>query len=290
METLRKDTLPDADTGPEGPARSYPLVELLPNVRRHRRPSDQAPFDGLDGFEPTDNFDAVLALALEGGIELAGADFGNIQLLDRVTGALEIVAQAGFGPEFLEYFATVDDEHSACGRAAHRGAQTVIEDVRTDPDFRPHRAIAESSGFRAVQSTPLLDHTGTLVGMLSTHNRRPVSPPDRDLHALRVYGQLVGEALTQARQADTAGQAARDIPRILRSWPQLLEQLARTDNALADLTDHAVHRLFATSLQLADAQAAAEDPDVSKRIGLAMAELDEAIKQIQATAADALRA
>jgi hypothetical protein len=45
---------------------------------------------------------------------------------------LKIVTQAGFGPEFLEYFAVVDDDASACGRAAQEGAQVVIVDVNAD--------------------------------------------------------------------------------------------------------------------------------------------------------------
>lgn len=73
---------------------------------------------------------------------LLHAERGNIQLADPDTGALRIAAQRGFGPEFVEYFATVTDDGSACGRAARRHAQVVITDVTTDPGFAPHREIA----------------------------------------------------------------------------------------------------------------------------------------------------
>jgi len=36
-----------------------------------------------------------------------------------------------------------------------RRERVIIEDVLADPDFEPHREIAASAGFRAVQSTPL---------------------------------------------------------------------------------------------------------------------------------------
>lgn len=40
---------------------------------------------------------------LSGAIELLGADMDNIQLLDPTRGVLEIVAQRGFGQEFLDF-------------------------------------------------------------------------------------------------------------------------------------------------------------------------------------------
>jgi GAF domain-containing protein len=97
--------------------------------------------------------------------------------------------------EFLEYFAVVDDDHAACGRAARTGAQAVIVDVDTDPGFAPHRGIAAATGFRSVQSTPLVDYSGRLIGMVSTHFRRPHRPPDRDLQILQGYGDVAGEAI-----------------------------------------------------------------------------------------------
>ncbi len=82
--------------------------------------------------------DSLLPKVLEGALSLTGADFGNIQILDPATGSLKIVTQAGFGPEFLDYFAVVDDNQSACGRAARQGAQIVVADV-TPRDRRRDR-------------------------------------------------------------------------------------------------------------------------------------------------------
>jgi GAF domain-containing protein len=139
----------------------------------------------------------LLAKALEGALDLAGADRGNVQVFDAGTGTLRIAVQHGFGAEFLDHFAVVDDDGSACGRAARQRAQTVIADVRTDASFAPHRHIAASSAFCAVQSTPLTDRTGRLVGVVSTHYPRPHSPPARDLEVLKRYGYLVGQIMTQ---------------------------------------------------------------------------------------------
>jgi len=139
---------------------------------------------------------SLFSRALDGALSLLGADRGNIQILDPATGSLRIAAQCGFGTEFLDYFALVDDDRSACGRAAKEHAQTVIADVDTDASFASHRDIAAASGFRAVQSTPLVDRTGRLLGVVSTHYPRPYSPSERDLQIMRRYGELVGQAMS----------------------------------------------------------------------------------------------
>src|SRR5215472_5499874 len=79
--------------------------------------------------------------ALENVLSLARAERGNVQLADPSSGALRIIAQHGFDEQFLDHFAVVDDDRSACGRAARSGAQLVISDVITDPAFEPHRKI-----------------------------------------------------------------------------------------------------------------------------------------------------
>jgi hypothetical protein len=139
---------------------------------------------------------ALLDEVLDFALTMLHAERGNVQLADPATGALRIAAQRGFGPEFVEYFATVTDDGSACGRAAQQHAQVVITDVTTDPGFAPHREIALASGFRAVQSTPLVNRAGQLIGMLSTHYPRPTTPPRRDLQIASRFGAQAGESLS----------------------------------------------------------------------------------------------
>src|SRR5215471_9247028 len=119
---------------------------------------------------PRAGVDRVLAAALA----LSAAERGNVQIREP-TGELRIAAQRGFAREFLDHFAVVDNDGSACGRAAEKASQTVIVDVNKDPAFEPHRPIAAASGFRAVVSTPLITDAG-LVGVVSTHFPRPHRP------------------------------------------------------------------------------------------------------------------
>ena len=168
-------------------------------VNRVQRLGPQAPpvlHEALRDAQAAPTLEALLDEVLAFALTLLHAERGNVQLADPATGVLRIAAQHGFGPEFMEYFATVTDDKSACGRAAQQHAQVVIADVTTDPGFAPHRDIALASGFYAVQSTPLVNRAGHLVGMLSTHFPRPTTPPHRDLQIISHFGALVGESLS----------------------------------------------------------------------------------------------
>lgn len=140
--------------------------------------------------------------ALETVLSLARAERGNVQLPDPVSGELRIIAQHGFGPEFLDHFAVVDGDGSACGRAARRGAQLAIPDVTVDPAFTPHREVAAASGFRAVHSTPLIGKAGRVVGVVSAHYPRPYALPARDMLIINRYADMVGQALTACLAPD----------------------------------------------------------------------------------------
>jgi len=135
------------------------------------------------------------AEVLDGALALTGADRGNLQILGAATGSLRIVAEHGFSSEFLEYFALVNDDHSACGRAAKTRAQMGIPDVTTEPSFAPHLDIAAASGFRAVQSTPIINQADRLIGVVSTHFAHPYSPADHNLQFIERFAEIAGEII-----------------------------------------------------------------------------------------------
>jgi len=116
-----------------------------------------------------------LGALLEKAILFYGADFGNIQRLDKDLQGLEITVQRGFKADFIEHFKLVRmTDGSACGRALRKGEPVVIQDVNTDPSFEEHRTTAAAARFRAVISIPLLDEDDSVIGVCSVHFRQPL--------------------------------------------------------------------------------------------------------------------
>ena len=56
-------------------------------------------------------------------------------------------------------------------------------------------SIVFSAGFRAVQSTPLISRGGELIGVLSTHFRRPHRPSAPELHLLDLHARQAAEVI-----------------------------------------------------------------------------------------------
>ncbi len=127
-------------------------------------------------------------------IEMLGADFGNIQLLDGGTGTLTIEAQRGFKQDFLDFFREVSaKDDSACGRALRTGERIIVEDVETDPAFAPMLDVVRAAGWRAVQSTPLIGRAGRPLGMISTHFQSPHRPSEHELRRLDLYARQASD-------------------------------------------------------------------------------------------------
>jgi len=228
------------------------------------------------GLDDVPSLGALLPKILDGALVLTGADFGNIQLLDPITGALRMVTQSGFDYRFLEHFAVVVSDKSACGRAARQGAQAVIADVRTDPAFAPHRDVAAASGFRAVQSTPLADTEGRLVGMVSTHFRRPHRPPDLDVRIMDLYADSAGDAIAAYLAAPGAYGHGDPIG-------PAVPQAASAADTMSDFAGYVVTRLFSVGIRLESARSIIGKGPAGDRVAAATDEVDLLIRDIRTT-------
>lgn len=143
----------------------------------------------------------VLESVLSRGLELTGTVLGNIQLMDWRTGCLAIAAQCGFNDEFLNFFRYVEIEGgSACARAIRERRAIVVEDVLRDWEYAPCRTIALDSGYRAVQSTPLISSAGTFVGVLSTHFATPHRPSAEEMLALSELAESTANVIILRRR------------------------------------------------------------------------------------------
>ena len=145
----------------------------------------------------------LLQSALGEALVITGQKLGNIQLIDWRTGHLEIMAQQGFTDEFLDCFCRVTiRDGCACGRALFNRQPVVLDDVTTDPRFLPFRGVAERAGFKAVQSTPLMTHSGALVGVLSTHGQH--TPSEEQLGLIRSLAMRTANGILRGRAARSA--------------------------------------------------------------------------------------
>jgi len=162
-------------------------------------------------------------------IEFMGADKGNVQILDPEKQVLTITAHKGFTQEFLDYFSEVSTkDDSACGRALNEKKQIIVEDTEKDTSFVKHREIAQKSGFRAVQSTPLYGQNGIPVGMISTHFRNPHNFSPQDLNKMELYARKAESFLERCGMYEALQKANASLEKkVMQRTYELTEALER---------------------------------------------------------------
>ncbi|HZU85249.1 MAG TPA: ATP-binding protein [Polyangiaceae bacterium] len=184
--------------------------------------------------DPT-KLEPVLLEVVDAAITIAGADFGNIQLIESASSDLRIVAHRGFPDWWLAFWNTVSADKGSCGAALERRERVVVEDVEQSPIFvgKPALQMQRRAGVRAVVSTPMLSRTGKPIGMFSTHFRAPHRPDERTLQLLDLLARQAADIIELA----TSMEALRKSEEQFRSLASELGQASRAkDEFLATMS------------------------------------------------------
>ena len=158
---------------------------------------------------------SLLTWALDRALEITRAEMGNIQIFDPASAGLRIEAQRGFGTPFLEFFDCVRDGQTACGLGFKSGRRIIVEDVTNSQVFRSSsvREVMHDAKVGAVQSTPLIGRAGRVLGIVSTHYRRPQQLHGQAWHQLDVVADIAAEWIAQFQpQSHASGIPGRPQP------------------------------------------------------------------------------
>ncbi len=147
------------------------------------------------------NLEPVLVEIVDAAIAISDADFGNIQLLDPESSELKIVASRGFPKWWLDFWNSVSVGNGTCGTALGRNERVIVEDIEQSPIFvgTPTLEIQLKAGIRAVQSTPIVSRSGRLLGMFSTHYKKPHKLQDHDLQLIDLLAQQAADIIERAQ-------------------------------------------------------------------------------------------
>jgi PAS domain S-box-containing protein len=141
---------------------------------------------------------------LDATMAIMRSDFASMQMFYPERGELRLLAYRGFNPTTASFWEWVrPGSGSTCGAALATGKRSIVPDVELS-DFMAGSEDLETyrrAGIRAVQSTPLATRDGCLLGMISTHWRRPHQPSERDLRLLDVLARQAAD-LIERKQAE----------------------------------------------------------------------------------------
>jgi len=163
---------------------------------------------------------------LDAAMLIMRSDFASMQWLDADRDELELLAWRNFHPDSAAFWQRVSaSTGTACGQALRRGERVIMPDVRLVETLKSSDSLGHylKSGVLAVQSTPLTTRNGRLVGMISTHWRKPHTPDERQLRLLDILSRQAADFFERLRTLD----ALRDSEERLRRLNEQLEERVR---------------------------------------------------------------
>jgi PAS domain S-box-containing protein len=167
-------------------------------------------------FVEEGDLDSLLNDIMGAAVDIAGADKGTMQLIRPGSESLDIVAQHGFEPYYIDFFSAVSHGTAAtCAKAFERGERVIVEDVIESPIFvgTPALDVQMKAAVRAVQSTPIVNRRGKMIGMFSTHWGMPHRPDERVLLYMDLLARQAADIIERKRNEDSIKTGAINLAR-----------------------------------------------------------------------------
>ncbi len=167
----------------------------------------------------SDDEQSLFEQILDAAVALMSSDFASIQMLQRPEAGgpdcLRLLGHRNFTPAAAAHWEWVSTSSSTpCGEALLQHKRQVVGDIE-EAYGKGSSDLAHFSecGMRAAQSTPLVSRSGKLVGMVSTHWRRPHVPAEADLRRFDVLARLASDFIERRRVVADREQLLADTER-----------------------------------------------------------------------------
>jgi diguanylate cyclase (GGDEF)-like protein/PAS domain S-box-containing protein len=130
--------------------------------------------------------------------------FGSVLLLDGdgrhlLHGAAPSLAK--------EYTGAIDGirigpKVGSCGTAAHRREPVIVTDIMSDPLWEDYRDLVRPYGYRSCWSTPIMSHSGTVLGVFAMYSTTVREPSKVETELFDFSTRLAGIAIERKLAED----------------------------------------------------------------------------------------
>ena len=152
-----------------------------------------------------DNAQAIYEMLLDTALKIMKSEYASLQILENKAGeaiGLHLLASRGFGCEAAEFWEWVSVSAStACGEALRSGRRVIVPDIERCNYMQGTEDLQRflQIGVHSCQSTPLISHSGKIVGMISTQWRGCHEPSERQLLCFDVLARQAADFIERMK-------------------------------------------------------------------------------------------
>jgi signal transduction histidine kinase len=217
------------------------------------------------------SLDAVLQRIVELAVDLTDARYGAVGVLTPDGRAIEEFVTVGISPEERAAIGDPPVGHGLLGALIRDARPMRIPNIQADPrsvGFPPHHPPMTS-----LLGAPVTGR-GTVFGNIYLTDKQSADAfDDEDERVLVVLATQAAIAVENARLADEAATAARELQRL-----EVLEERERIGK---ELHDGVIQSLFAVGMNLQAIAAGLEDEQLARRLEFAVGDVDHAIRDLR---------
>lgn len=200
MEDLKQTNRTTAQTDPlSAPTRALPLVDTDPDPKEADFQSGQSRILKMIAT------DAPLSEILENLVLLIEAQSPgmvcSVLLLSPDGNHIQHGAAPSLAPNYVKAVdgAPIGPKVGSCGTAMFRGKPVVVTDIFEDPLWEDYQDLAQTSGFRACWSTPIMSSKGKVLGSFAMYYAEPRKPTAEESRLTSVATYIAGLAIEHHR-------------------------------------------------------------------------------------------
>jgi PAS domain S-box-containing protein len=142
----------------------------------------------------------LFEIIAEAAVWLMRSQASSMQEYDRQAERLKLVAWQGFHPDTVTSWERISVHSAPISEAALRtGQRVVVGDIARSGLPSKHKDLYFLGGLNAVQSTPLVSHSGHIVGALSTYWSHAYEPGAGAYRAFDVLARWAADLLVRVQ-------------------------------------------------------------------------------------------
>lgn len=121
----------------------------------------------------------------------------SVLLLDGDGLHLRHGAAPSLDPAYVEAIngARIGAKAGSCGTAVHRREPVIVTDIQTDPLWEDYRGLASTFGYGSCWSTPIISHTGVVLGTFAMYSATIREPAESEKSLIDVATRIAGIAI-----------------------------------------------------------------------------------------------